>query len=162
MCKKGKPNILQWSDDAESAFNTLRKCLVSDSILHLPDFEKQFILQTDASSTGIGAILLQEFEGESFPIMFASRKLLPRESRYSTIERECLALIWGIGKFQVYLYGNTFVLQTDHRPLEYLRNCKIKNGRLMRWALQLQPYSFVIEAIKGSQNVGADFLSRNA
>ena len=161
MVKNGKPNIVQWSEESDKAFHILRRYLVTEPILHLPNFEYPFMLQTDASSTGIGAILLQEFSENLFPVMYASRKLLPRETRYSTIERECLAIVWGVCKFQVYLYGKTFILQTDHRPLLYLQNCKIKNGRLMRWALQLQPFRFSIQAIKGSQNVGADFLSRN-
>jgi hypothetical protein len=129
--------------------------------MRLPDLSEPFVLQTDASNQGLGAILLQEVEGVKHPIMFASRKLLPREQNYSTIERECLAIVWGIQKFQVYLYGRQFVLETDHQPLQYLHRTKFENGRLMRWALALQPYRFVIHAIKGSENVGADYLSRN-
>ena len=142
MCRNGKPTTIIWSKEANDSFDTLRTCLTSKNILHLPDFSLPFIVQTDASSTGIGAILLQTFSGNLFPIMYASKKLLPRETRYSTIERECLAIVWGITKFQVYLYGKNFILQTDHRPLIYLQNCKMNNSRLMRWSLQLQPYRF--------------------
>ena len=83
-----------------------------------------------------------------------------RERAYSVIEKECLAVVWGTQKFEQYLYGRQFVIQTDHAPLVYLERSKVANGRLMRWALALQSYTFRIEAIKGSDNVGADYLSR--
>ena len=63
-------------------------------------------------------------------------------------------------KFQQYLYGKEFILETDHQPLQYLQRAKVANARLMRWALLLQPYCFRIKAIKGKDNVGADYLSR--
>ena len=85
--------------------------------MRLPDFEKQFILRTDAYNSGIGAILLQEESGVKHPVAFASRKLLTRESHYSTIEKECLAIVWAIQKFQNFLYGKEFILETDHQPL---------------------------------------------
>jgi hypothetical protein len=131
-------------------------------VLRLADIRKSFILQTDASCDGTGAILLQEEDGVRHPIAFASKKLLPRERNYSTIEREALAIVWGIRKFENYLYGKHFFLETDHSPLQYLAKSQYSNGRLMRWALALQPYRFTIKAIKGSENVGADFLSRHA
>ena len=81
--------------------------------MRLPDFEKQ----TDASNTGIGAILLQEESGIKHPAAFASKKLLTRESHYSTIEKECLAIVWAIQKFQNFLCGKEFILETDHQPL---------------------------------------------
>ena len=120
-----------------------------------------FILQTDASHIRIGTVLLKEDStGEKRPAAFASQKLLPRESRYSTTERECLAIVWGIIKFQEYVYGTEFLLETDHHPLQYLRQAKIQNRRLMRSALTLQPYRFLLRAIRGRDNVGADCLSR--
>ena len=76
------------------------------------------------------------------------------------MEKECLAVVWVVKRFNVYLYGAPFVLQTDHQPLVYLNRTKFTNGRITRWALFLQPYSIMIEAIKGSQNVGADYMSR--
>ena len=81
--------------------------------------------------------------------------------RYSTVERECLAIVWGIHKFRYYLYGKKFILETDHRPLVYLETFKGNNGRLMRWALALQPYNFQIVYISGTENHGADLLSRD-
>ena len=76
------------------------------------------------------------------------------------IERECLAIVFAIKKFEKYLYGTEFTLQTDHQPLAYIQKAEIENSRLLRWALFLQNYQFRIEAIKGSKNVGADYLSR--
>ena len=108
-----------------------------------------FILRTDASNVGIGAVLLQKQNEVKFPVAYASKKLLPRETRYSVIERECLALVWGIKRFQ--MYGAEFQVETDHCPLIYMQNTKLTNSRVMRWVLSLQPYRFRIVAIKGSQ-----------
>ena len=163
LTKANEPNNIKWGESQEIAFNSLKSKLSSSPILHLPDCSKQFVLRTDASNTGVGAVLLQEQEetGEMFPVAYASRKLLPREKAYATVEKEGLAIVWGIQKFQRYLYGREFVLQTDHQSLQYLHRAKLANARVMRWALALQPYRFRIESIKGSQNVGADFLSRS-
>ena len=158
--KKREPNHIIWENSQEFAFRSLKSCLVKAPVLHLPDINQPFILQTDASDIGLGAVLLQTHGGEKFPVAYASRKLLPRECAYSTIERECLAIVWAVQKFQTYLYGIEFVLQTDHQPLAYLNQAKSSNSRIMRWALQLQPYRFRIQSIKGTENVGADYLSR--
>ena len=134
--------------------------LSSQPILHLPDVNQTFTLRTDASDTGIGAILLQEHDGQQFPTVYASKKLLARERAYSTIEKECLAVVWAVLKFETYLYGREFVLEVDHHPLLAIRRSKVANARILRWALALQLYRFRIEAIRGKDNVGADFLSR--
>jgi len=136
--KKGSPHEIPWNDAREKSFQELKKRISSPPILRLPDVSQPFILQTDASHLRIGAVLLQEDSaGEKRPIAFASRKLQPRETRYSTIEKECLAIVWGTAKFQEYLYGTEFILETDHRQLQYLRQAKLQNVRLMRWALAL-------------------------
>ena len=103
--------------------------------------------------------MLQEFEGEGrLPIAYASKKLLPREKNYSTIEKECLGIIWGIEKFRKYLYGVEFLLETDHKPLSCLQTARVLYPRIMGWAMRLQPYRFT--AIRGQNNLGADYLSR--
>jgi len=159
--RKGAPNCLEWEEMHEKSFCELKRHVVNPPILRLPNFDEVFILQTDASDVGVGAVITQEDDkGVKHPVAFASRKLLPRETRYSTIEKECLAIVWAVTKFQEYLYGREFILETDHQPLRYLGNAQYQNGRLMRWALTLQPYRFVIRAIHGRENVGADFLSR--
>ena len=160
LTKKGQPNKVSWEQPQEKAFMTLKRELASEPILHLPDSAKLFVLRTNASDVGIGAVLMQDHDGKLFPVSYASRKLSPRECKYSTIERECLAIVWAIQKFQVYLYGREFVLQTDHQPLIYLNRAKFLNDRIMRWTMFLQSYVMRIESIKGSENVGADYLIR--
>jgi predicted DNA-binding protein (UPF0278 family) len=160
LTKKGRPHAVKWTAVEDKAFNTIKNQLTKEPILRLPDFSKEFVLQTDASDVGVGAALLQQYEDELFPVAFASKKLLPRERNYSVTERECLAIIFGIRHFQKYLYGKEFVIQTDHSALTYIQRCKLENGRLMRWALFLQSYRFRMEAIKGSANRVADYLSR--
>ncbi|XP_059160902.1 uncharacterized protein LOC131944361 [Physella acuta] len=121
----------------------------------------QKVVWTDASSRGIGAALMQMRNGVLRPVKYISRKLQPRETRYSTIERECLAIVWATGKPALYLYNASFVLQTDQRALKYLHKCRFNNARLTRWSLLLQEYKFTIEHIPGRDNLLADFLSRN-
>ena len=110
---------------------------------------------------GIGGVLLQERNEVLHPIGFVSRKLLTREAKYSTIELECLAVVYTLTKFARYLLGRSFTLLSDHKPLSYLRSGRSVRGRLCRWALALQEYDFVVHHIPGSQNFFADFLSRN-
>ena len=152
--------MIKWGEMQEKAFTTLKHLLVAEPVLRLPDMSKPFVLRTDASDVGIGAVLLQQHEGKLFPVAYASKKLLPRERNYSIMEKECLAVVWAVKRFNVYLYRAPFVLQTDHQLLVYLNRTKFTNGRITRWALFLQPYSITIEAVKGSQNVGADYTSR--
>ena len=158
--KASKPNIVKWDDRCEQAFQTLKARLCSAPICCLPVVDLPFVLMTDASDTGLGAILLQDQGFGLQPIACASKKLVPAERNYATVEKELLAVVWGVQKFSPYLYGNTFVIQSDHQPLQYLHQKKTTNSRLMRWAMQLQPYSFTFQAIPGKENIGADFLSR--
>ena len=159
LTRKGRPNILVWEEKHQKAFDELKSVLANPPVLKLPDESKRFFLQTDASDKAIGAILMQEYDDIKFPVYFISRRLQQREEHYSTIEKECLAIVWAVQKLQIYLYGQTFVLQTDHQPLTYLKKNKVSNGRLMRWAMVLQQYDFTIECIKGKDNC-ADFMSR--
>ena len=101
-----------------------------------------FSLRTDASDVGLGAVLLQYHNEISFPVRYASRKLQGAEKNYSTIEKECLAIVFAVQRFKFYLLGREFFLEVDHRPLIYLNKLKTSNPRLMRWALALQPFRF--------------------
>ena len=160
LTRKFSPNKLQWTASQEIAFQNLKSAITKSPILKLPILSQVFIVQTDASDRGLGAVLLQEEGDHKFPVAYASRKLKPSEEHYSTIEKECLDIVWSIQKFHRYLFGKEFILETDHHPLVYLNKTKLVNSRLMRWALSLQPYRFRIVAIRGKDNVGADYLSR--
>ena len=160
LTKKGKPNRVEWAEEQQMAYDNLKLLLASRPILHLPDMQKTFVLRTDASNYALGAVLLQSHNGEMHPIAYASRKLLPRECRYATIEKECLAIVWAVRKFYLYLGHNPFILQTDHQPLIYMNRARFLNDRVMRWAMALQPFHIQIESMKGSMNVGADCMSR--
>ena len=163
LTKKSLPNAVVWTAACGTAFGELKRRLTCAPVLKSPDFSKQFILQTDASERGIGAVLSQRTsDGEEHPIAYYSRKLLPREEKYATVEKECLAIKLGVQAFRVYLLGRQFVVQTDHRSLEWLHRLKENNARLTRWSLSLQPYMFTVEHRAGKDNTNADGLSRGA
>ena len=121
---------------------------------------EQAVCVTDASGVGVAAVLLQENDGKLYPVGYASKKLNLTEARYPIIEKECLAVVWGIKRFKLYLAGRRFTLQTDHKPLKYLKEASYQNDQVFRWAVAVQEYSFRVEDIPGKENIGADFLSR--
>ena len=159
MLRKGSCDPLRWNDKQIECFNGLKTTLISPPILKLPDISKPFCIRTDASNEGISGLLLQYHNDIPMPVAYASRKLLPRECNYATVEKECLALVW-VEKFKIYLYGKRFIIESDHEPLKYMKSFKNSNSRLMRWAISLQPYKYTVVYIKGCENVGADLLSR--
>ena len=145
LTRKCKPNVLQWTKECVNAFDKLKHHLRSSPILKSPDFDRDFVLQTDASDRGVGAVLSQtDQEGVEHPVAYFSRKLLPREEKYSTVEKECLAIKLGIQNFRVYLLGRPFTVETDHHCLEWFDHLKENNARLTRWSLALQPYAFKV------------------
>ncbi len=160
LTRKGQPNVVEWNEPQELAFQTLKRAITNHPILKIPDLKEPFILQTDASEQGLGAAILQEVDGVRHPIAYASKKLLPREKNYSTVEKECLALVWGLKKFFVLLYGREFIVETDHQSLAYINSAKLTNSRVMRWAMYLQNFRFRIRYVQGKDNVIADYLSR--
>lgn len=106
LTKKDQPSNVCWSQEYQEAFDKVKEVLSSDPVVQLPDFSRQFFIRTDASSRGLGAALMQTDDfGQTLPVLYASRKLLDRETRYSTVERECLAIVWAINKFSRYLIG---------------------------------------------------------
>ena len=160
LLKKGKAEHIQWSEAQERAYSLLKEYLLQEPVLKLPDLSKPFVLRTDASGVGVAAVLLQENDGKLYPVGYASKKLNLTEARYPIIEKECLAVVWGIKRFKLYLAGRRFTLQTDHKPLKYLKEASYQNDRVFRWAVAVQEYSFRVEDIPGRENIGADFLSR--
>lgn len=154
------PNQVQWTAEAEAAFQDLRMTLSREPVLFGPDFDQDFIPQTDASERGVGAVLLQGPPEDRHPVAFISRKLFPRESRYSTIEKEGLAVKWALDSFRYYLLGCEFILETDHKALEWMQRMKDTNSRVTCWYLEMQPYRFTIHHVPGKANVTANRLSR--
>ena len=165
LTKKSAPEKIVWSASCENAFQSLKTHLVSHPILQLPNPDLPFTLRTDAAKTGLAACLLQPRDSQSsetkHPIAYASRKIAGAEKNYSTVELECLAIVWAIQKFQLYLYGKHFTLETDNQPMLFLASSSKLNAKLMRWSLILQQYSFRVVHIKGSDNHIADYLSRH-
>ena len=160
--------MVQWNEECTKAFETLKRCLCYDPVLKSPDFTQQFVdvvLQTDASDRGAGAVLSQRgSDGEEHPVAYYSRKFLPREERYSTVEKEVLRrrLNSQSRHFEVFVIGRRFAIQTDHRSLEWLDKLKESNPRLCRWSLSLQSYLYTVEHRPGKANGNADYLSRCA
>lgn len=149
-----------WSDECKNAFSTLKDKLISPQILKFANFNKKFILCTDASKVACGAVLSQPYGNIDLPISYASRTLTKGEQNKSTIEQELTAIHWAITYFRPYLYGRRFTVRTDHRPLVYLFSMKDPSSKLTRMRIDLEEFQFDIEYVKGKENVGPDALSR--
>ncbi|KAM7311134.1 uncharacterized protein ISCGN_008041 [Ixodes scapularis] len=149
-----------WGPEQQDAFGSLAVALVATANLKLPDLNRSFVIQTDASVRGLGAVLLQEHEGALRPVALASRSLTPAETRYTVTVRECLAMVFALRKFDMFVDGTTFVIETDHAALRWLTRLREPAGRLARCALTLQRYDYVVRYRKGSTNVVADAVSR--
>jgi len=130
-----KGNKWVWTQEHRTAFEEVMARLVADPVLACPDFDKPFILQTDASDYGIGAILTQETERGEKVISYSSRTLNGAQKNYSTTEKECLAIVWAIRKFKPYLEGYHFKIVTEHMALKWLNSIESPSGRIARWAL---------------------------
>ena len=150
----------KWDADCQTAFDTLKSALVSAPILAYPDFNLPFHLYVDASQTGIGIALGQIIEGKEVAIAFAGRDLNRAERNYSATEREALAVIDGIKRFQPYLRAKKFVIHTDHNALKWLMSIQDPSNRIARWTLLIQQFDFDIVHRPGTSNGNADALSR--
>ena len=152
-----KASTFTWTQECNDAFLTLKKCLTNTPILAYPCFDhnaNEFHLQTDASAVGLGAVL----EQDGHVIAYASRALTAPERKYSVIQRECLAVVYGLKHFRHYLLGKRFKVLTDHEPLQWLSAQKM-DGMLARWSLAMQEYDFQILYRKDVLNGNADALS---
>ena len=158
--KKNKKERLVWGETEQQSFETLRDRLTTSPILAYPDFTLQFQIFTDASNYGIGAILSQVQNEKEVVISYKSRHLKPSELKYATIEKEALAVVFGIKQFKHYLQDNEFLVISDHRPLQWLEDIKDENGRLGRWAIQLANMKYKIKYKPGRIHQNADCLSR--
>ena len=150
----------RWEDAEVNSFTALKVAIATAPVLRLPDFEKQFVVTTDASDVAVGAILEQNFGYGLQHIAFASRKLNATEIRYSAYEREMLGIVWALGQWKHYFQGPyPIIIQTYHAPLRYLPNQTSVNSRVWRWLSILQGYNMKIRHIPGKKNP-ADSLSR--
>ena len=150
----------EWTPDCRKAFETLKSALVLAPVLSYPNFKMPFHLYVDASQTGIGLTLGQIVDGKEVVIAYAGRDLNHVERNYSTTEREALAVIDGVKRFQPYLYGHKFTIHTDHSALKWLMSMQDPTGRLARWSLLIQQFDFDIVYRPGKTNGNADALSR--
>ena len=162
LLKKNQKYI--WSNECNEAFENIRQYLLSDPILSYPDFNKEFIVRTDASTQGIGAVLLQVEEDKlEHPICCISRTLSKSELNYSVTDLEGLAINFAIQKFRQYLISNKqpTIFITDHKPLlGFFKNSIPIKGRHMRWIEEFNKYKIELKYEKGKKNVFADALSR--
>ena len=149
-----------WGPDQQKAFEALKHAISHPPILKMVDFSKEFILQTDASSVAVGAVLLQEHQGVRLPVAYSSRTLSVQERRASSIyELECLAVLFGFDKFRKYLEHQEFLLETDNQALSWLLAHPRQLGKIGRWIARISSFKFRVQHIRGTQNVIADTLS---
>lgn len=164
LLKKG--TAWHWSKDCQKSFENAKKILRSDLLLTHFNPSLPIIVAADASMYGIGAVILHRFpDGTQKAISHASRSLTKAEKSYSQIEKEALGIIFAVQKFHRMIYGRTFILQTDHKPLVSIFGAKkgipvCTANRIQRWALKLLSYTFRIEYISTHQFGHADMLSR--
>ena len=156
----------KWGPDQEAAFSHVKDLLRSSQVLVHFDDKLPLVLSCDASPYGLGAVLSHRMEnGDERPICYASRTLTDAEKRYSQLDKEALAIIFGVKKYHHYLYGRKFELKTDHKPLTHIFSetkaiPTMASGRIQRWALTLSAYSYTISYKAGRENTNADALSR--
>lgn len=149
-----KDNFI-WNDAATVAFDSLKTALSTTPVLALPDFKKPFVIETDASNNGIGAVLMQD----NHPICYISRTLGPRHQSLSVYEKELLAVVHAVQAWNSYLSHDLFIIKTDQRSLKYLLDQKVTTPFQHLWLSKLMGFSFVIQYKQGKDNVVADALS---
>jgi hypothetical protein len=159
LLKKSK--LFWWTPECDKAFDILKEKLSTAPILIFPNWEIELHVHVDASGISLGAILVQPGEGNiDHPIYFASRKLLQDECNYTTTKREGIAMIYALKLFRNYLLGSHLKFFTDHSALKYLFNKPILEGRICRWILIFQEFSFEVIVKPGICNVGPNHLSK--
>ena len=149
--------IWAWESEQQQAFKKIKTALITLPVLAYFDKGKDHIIQTDASKTGLGAVLLQEGQ----PVVYASRALTETEKRYSNIERELLGIVFGLKRLHHYTFGSSITVETDHQPLTSIWKKTIENSspRLQRLLLRLAQYDVHIEYLRGKESIIADALS---
>ena len=158
-----KNALFQWTERHEANFQRLKESISSNTCLMYFDTSKPITLQVDASQVGLGGVLLlEDSQGRTRPVAYASKALTPCETRYANIEREMLAVAWCCIKLHHDLYGRKFVCETDHKPPEniHLKHLSDAPPRLQRVLLKLQPYDITIKYVSGQKVPVTDALSR--
>ncbi|KXZ41086.1 hypothetical protein GPECTOR_825g55 [Gonium pectorale] len=153
----------RWGKEEEGAFQTLKTALTSEPILRAPDFGRPFLVQTDFCKTAVAACLAQKGEdGREYAVQFASKKLTPAQTCWSSADGEAYAAVWAIKHFRPYLYGKKFTLITDSMAVRHLKTASAQDlhGKLARYALKLQQYDFDIQHRPGTAHGNVDGLSR--
>lgn len=156
----------QWTEKEQVAFNRSKAAMQSDKLLVHFDPRLPLVLACDASPFGVGAVLAHQYpDGMERPVAYASRSLSKSEKGYAQIDREALAVVFGIKRFRQYLYGHEFTILTDHKPLVSLLGenrgvPSMCSGRIQRWSLMLSAYQYTLTFRPGTQNHNADGLSR--
>lgn len=146
-------------NEVQKEIENLKKCISTDALLALPNVKEKFILTTDASGVGVGAVLSQIQDGKERVVSYFSKTHNTAQINYSTTEQELLAVISAVDHYRSYLLGNKFLIRTDHKAITYLLKTKELKSRVMRWALLLQEFDFEIEYLRGPENF-SDILSR--
>ena len=156
LLEKGR--VWSWDQDSELSYNETVGALSNAPVLAFYDASKPLVLSVDSSSTGLGAALLQD----GYPVAYASRALTDCETRWAQIEKECLAILYGVKRFNDYVCHRPFVCESDHKPLESIFRKPLHQApvRLQRMLMVLQPYDMTVSYKKGSQMFIADTLSR--
>ena len=152
-----------WNERCEDAFQKIRSALTNETVMSQPDFAKPFIVECDASQYGIGAVLSQNKSEQNQldrPIAYFSASLNKSQQKWSVSERELFAIVRSVEFWNEFLYGTTFKIFSDHRPLRYILTSQKPCSRLCRWLIRLQNYTFTIEYKRGINNNNADALSR--
>lgn len=150
-----------WTERQQHAFGSLRCLLADNVVVALPDLNRPFVVETDASAVGVAAVLLQETGGQLRPVSFISRTLKEAEQHYTVQEWECLAVVWAVDKFRPYLEHTLFEIHTDHASLKWMFTTEQTSSRVRRWVLRLQGFNCVVKHRRGRANIPADALSRN-
>ena len=159
LTEKGK--MYKWTISCQDSFENLKTVLCSAPILAYPKPGETFILDSDASNTGIGGVLSQVTDEQERVIAYYSRTLSKAERNYRVTRRELLAVVEAVKHFHKYFYRQVFTLQTDHAELQWLLNFKNPEGQVARWIERLQTYSFTIQHRRGRRHGNADSLSRH-
>jgi predicted aspartyl protease len=158
LTKKGVR--FSWGPEQQQAFDTLKSCLISAPVLAMPMDNATFILDTDASDIGLGAVLSQVQDGVERPLAYSSRSLNRAEQNYCTTRKELLAVIYGLKQYRQFLLGRPIIIRTDHSSLQWLRRTPEPMAQQARWLNFVEQFNYTIEHRPGNKHANADALSR--